>query len=192
MIWTNHAVENFWLQVTVAANANTGLAGPDLFYFGSAVGDSGLGDSLSFALVNSIDENAARSNPAFLFNNIPITNVYDYNRDGIVNSVDQAIDRAYATNLTNATKFISLASGAGTLTAPLPGSTTVQQGGVDNGAFGDTSPRKHDPHHAYWHTQSSDGFNRVASWRASLAADQALGKISDDDILEALLDAIES
>ena len=80
--------------MTVAANSHTGLTAPDIFYFGNAVGDSGLGDTALYALVNSVDESGARNNPKFLFNNIPITNIYDFNRDGSVNSVDEAIARS--------------------------------------------------------------------------------------------------
>src|SRR6185503_16246277 len=37
--WPRGSVRNTWLQVTVKANGNTGLPSPDVFYFGSLVGD---------------------------------------------------------------------------------------------------------------------------------------------------------
>jgi len=40
-VQADRAVTNQWLQVTVLATANTGLAAPDVFYFGNAIGDSG-------------------------------------------------------------------------------------------------------------------------------------------------------
>jgi hypothetical protein len=41
LTWPSGAVAKEWLQVTVLADANTGLLTPDVFYFGSAIGDSG-------------------------------------------------------------------------------------------------------------------------------------------------------
>jgi Ca2+-binding RTX toxin-like protein len=108
LIWTTDAVRNAWLQVTVAATANTGLLSPDVFYFGSAVGFSGAGSSQYYAAVTGLDEVMARSNPNYLFHNIPITNNYDYDRSGSVNSADQMIARLHATNPSNAVKYISL------------------------------------------------------------------------------------
>ena len=179
LVWPNHAIENTWLQVTVAANSNTGLAAPDVFYFGSAVGNSGLGDTSSYALVNSIDENAARSNPQLLLNNIPITNIHDYNRDGSVNSIDEAIDRAFATNPTNATRYIDLGAASGTPAAVIPGAAEIE-----NLAVVDNSARALEQHSA---TGNQFGFSR-----ASIATDRAIDLLDFDDILEALLDSIGS
>ena len=39
--WESGAIENTWLEVTVLANERTGLAAPDVFYFGSRIGDTG-------------------------------------------------------------------------------------------------------------------------------------------------------
>ena len=39
--WPDGAITNEWLQVTVNATAITGLAQPDVFYFGNAVGETG-------------------------------------------------------------------------------------------------------------------------------------------------------
>jgi beta-glucanase (GH16 family) len=39
--WRDRAVRNTWLQVTVNANTDTGLASPDVFYLGNLVGDAG-------------------------------------------------------------------------------------------------------------------------------------------------------
>ena len=40
-VWADGAIKNEWLQVTVKANAHTGLGTPDVFYFGNAIGESG-------------------------------------------------------------------------------------------------------------------------------------------------------
>src|SRR5205807_2647190 len=61
VVWADQAIRNTWLQVTVKPDANTGLSLPDVFYFGSLVGESGDG---SFPLsVTSADELAARNDP---------------------------------------------------------------------------------------------------------------------------------
>ena len=52
LIWPAGQLAQTWLEVTVAANSHTRLAQPDVFYFGNAVGDSGLGDTVLNALVN--------------------------------------------------------------------------------------------------------------------------------------------
>ena len=40
LVWADGAILNQWLEVTVIANANTGLAADDVFYFGNVVGDT--------------------------------------------------------------------------------------------------------------------------------------------------------
>ena len=42
LTWPDGAIRNQWLQVTVKATERTGLTGPDVFYFGNLVGDSGV------------------------------------------------------------------------------------------------------------------------------------------------------
>ena len=42
LIWADNAIRNSWLQVTVLATDATGLAANDVFYFGNAVGESGI------------------------------------------------------------------------------------------------------------------------------------------------------
>ncbi len=118
IIWANSAIAKTWLQVITLANANTGLsqkpgypAGEaDVFFFGNAVGNSGLGDTAINALVNVIDENGARSNNQNLASNIPITNLYDFNRNGSVNVTDESIARLNGTNSTTALKYLNLGS----------------------------------------------------------------------------------
>ena len=108
LIWPAGQIAQTWLEVTVAANSHTRLAQPDVFYFGNAVGDSGMGDTVTNALVTGVDESGPRNNPQFLFNNIPITNIYDYNRDGSVSSVDESVARTHPTNPITAVKYINI------------------------------------------------------------------------------------
>lgn len=106
----NEAVAKGWLQVTMLANANTGLARNDVFYFGNAVGDTF--DSSVNTAVNATDEAGARNNPKSGFgvaNQAPITFAYDFNRDKAVNATDQAIARANPTTGFNDTNYINLA-----------------------------------------------------------------------------------
>jgi uncharacterized membrane protein len=84
--WANNAIKDTWLEVDVAADANTGLSVPDIFYFGSAAGDSGAGDTAALAKVDGNDYNA-------VFNNImgrttPVWNIFDYTKDGKVDGSD--------------------------------------------------------------------------------------------------------
>jgi parallel beta-helix repeat protein len=85
--WADNIIQNEWLQVTVKANANTGLAAADVFYFGNLVGESG-----NDATVDIQDEDATLSNRTG-FTLAPVTNLYDYNRDGQVNATDALIAR---------------------------------------------------------------------------------------------------
>jgi len=108
--WADGAIQNSWLQVTLAANANTGLAAADTFFFGNAIGDTGLGNTSTQATVNATDEVAVRNNPASVFNNIPITNIHDFNRDGAVNTTDALVARNYVTSIGNVVRFLNLSN----------------------------------------------------------------------------------
>ncbi len=105
IIWADNAIQNTWLQVTVKATANTGLAQNDVFYYGNAVGESG--NSATDTLVNSADDVGARLNPRTPFNPAAIDNPYDYNRDRLVNSADQVIPRYNATTPWTMLKLIT-------------------------------------------------------------------------------------
>jgi uncharacterized repeat protein (TIGR03806 family) len=120
IIWPANAIQKQWLQVTVKATAATGLGGPDIFYFGNAVGE--CGNSATDARVNATDEISARNNPRSL-GQAPIDFAYDYNRDGKVNATDEIIARNNYTSALTALKSI---------TAPL---TTT-----DSGVSADSSP----------------------------------------------------
>jgi hypothetical protein len=77
---------------------------------GSAPADSGSGNSTGF-IVNSSDETSARNDPHSVFNPAAITNVNDHDRDGQVNSSDQALARSLFTNFINQLKFLSIGAG---------------------------------------------------------------------------------
>ena len=60
ILWAANAVQKEWLQVTVLATPQTGLASPDVFYWGNAIGETG--NSSANAFVNGIDGNGVRQN----------------------------------------------------------------------------------------------------------------------------------
>ncbi|MCY2984876.1 MAG: hypothetical protein NTY15_14735 [Planctomycetota bacterium] len=89
----DNAIQNTWLQVTVFANANTGLSANDLFYFGNVIGDVNVDNTTSRLRVNAADTGAVRNNQSTLPNSADVTNIYDINRDGRVNATDTGIVR---------------------------------------------------------------------------------------------------
>jgi hypothetical protein len=84
--WPAGAIVNKWLKVVVKATAATGLSGPDIFYFGHLLGESG--DTAAAAAVTAGDYAIIydhRSEQA------SITSWYDINRDGRVSFIDAYI-----------------------------------------------------------------------------------------------------
>jgi len=85
------SISNQWLQITVLATANTGLAEDDVFYFGNAIGESG--NSTAETDVDTNDELGARNHPHSVLNPAPIEDAYDYNRDRRVDTNDEIVAR---------------------------------------------------------------------------------------------------
>jgi hypothetical protein len=89
LVWADGAIKNTWLQVTLLANARTGLAVPDVFFFGSLVGETG--DTTTRTEVSARDLVNVRRN---LFSGGALAiNRYDFNRDGRINASDYIISR---------------------------------------------------------------------------------------------------
>ena len=86
ILFADGAVTNQWLQVTMKADASTGLAAPDVFYFGNLVG--GTGQHVNKAIVNTTDIAIAK-----LAINTPaaINSIADFNRNGSITITDVAI-----------------------------------------------------------------------------------------------------
>ena len=107
LIWADNAIKETWLEVIVKANSDTGLpqlAGEpagvgDVFFFGNAAGDDLLGETTT-AFTNSTDDVDARNHFGA---NVPITNIYDYTKDGFVNSSD-----SIAVRVTGSIRFIKI------------------------------------------------------------------------------------
>ncbi len=89
--WGVNAIKNQWLEVDVKADANTGLSSPDIFYFGSAIGDSGEGNSATQITVNGTDVTEQHNNPSNALNVTPIWNPVDIDKSGVVNGSDATL-----------------------------------------------------------------------------------------------------
>ena len=118
LTWADNAIQKTWLEVMVKANANTGFAqGVNVpagygyvFFFGNALGDTGLGDTATVALVNATDEIEAREHQLFV--GATVTNVYDFDRSGGVNATDQLIVRSNGTIIANGLRYLNFSAGA--------------------------------------------------------------------------------
>jgi hypothetical protein len=117
--WPDNQLKNRWLQVTVKANADTGLAEPDVFYYGNLAGETG--DSSRAATVNGVDVARTRAASG---RGADVDSRFDHNRDGRVNAVDSAVVRA---NLFQSLRLITApAASAAAITAQsVSGAATV-------------------------------------------------------------------
>ncbi|KKL97119.1 hypothetical protein LCGC14_1837670, partial [marine sediment metagenome] len=113
--FSDNAIEKQWLEVTMLATPNTRLADPDVFYFGSAPGETG--NSTVNTIVNATDEIAARNFQHSAVDKALVDDRYDYNRDGLVDGTDQIIAR---NNQTNPLTMLRL------ITAPVQDAATKQ------------------------------------------------------------------
>ena len=106
LTWPDNTIVGEWLQVKVLANAVTGLANPDVFYFGSAPGDTG--NATSDAQITPADEIAVRNGTHTAAENpATITDACDFDRDGRVGPSDAVITRNSGTNSQTALQLIT-------------------------------------------------------------------------------------
>jgi hypothetical protein len=89
---TDDVVRNQWLRVTVLANNDTGLRAPDVFYFGSLVGETA--DASSPLRVSAADLGGIKR---ALNTHATVASHFDVNHDGQVNALD--LGRHVPTNL---------------------------------------------------------------------------------------------
>jgi hypothetical protein len=120
LIFPDMAIRKTWLQVTVLANANTGLAGNDVFYFGNAIGE--VGHTTANAQVNATDEGLIRLNGRNALNPAPVDFRFDIDKNRLVNSTDQALSRLNATSALTALRLIVPPTEAGLAAGAGPGS----------------------------------------------------------------------
>jgi L-ascorbate metabolism protein UlaG (beta-lactamase superfamily) len=98
LVWADGAIANAWLQVTISATGN-------VFYFGSAVGETG--NSAANAFVSAADEIGARGNFTDVGEPAGIANVHDFNRDDAVDAADELIARSNRRLLSGALPLIT-------------------------------------------------------------------------------------
>jgi hypothetical protein len=84
------AMTDAWLRVKVLANLTTGLASPDVFYFGNLAGDTG--DGATTLRVNALDLGAVKR---ALNTQADLASPLDFNRDGRVNALDLGTVKAH-------------------------------------------------------------------------------------------------
>ncbi len=129
LIWdAQEAIRNQWLQVTVKATPNTSLSAEDVFYFGNAIGESGLGNGdgalppkpLAYFPVNVTDEIAARNHPHTVLDPAALDNAFDFNRDRLVDTTDETIARMHGTYFQTALRRLAPAGGGSGAVLPGP------------------------------------------------------------------------
>jgi hypothetical protein len=140
LFWADNAIANTWLEVVVrgddalgSSNTDTGLDASDVFFFGSAVGDTGAGNTTTFG-VNSADEIAIRNDPHPVGDPAVITNPHDLNRDLIVNSTDQIIARNNVVAAGNQLKFLVVGAGGPFAPQMALSSTDQKEDGIASAA----------------------------------------------------------
>src|SRR5262249_51606914 len=92
IIWDDNAIQNQWLHVKMLAQPHLNLADDYTFYFGNAIGETG--DSIADAQVTPADASRVSGAPT---SNAAVTNLFDINRDGVVDATDTDIVNANLT-----------------------------------------------------------------------------------------------
>jgi len=113
IVWPDHDIQGQWLQVTVKANANTGLVQEDIFYFGNAPGETGdkffdTDVSNQDAIVDVFDVSGLRSNATTDREAEGIDNRFDHDRNGRVNVFDLITVLDNRTDSTSALSLITV------------------------------------------------------------------------------------
>jgi hypothetical protein len=78
----------------VKATTNTNLSAADVFYFGHLGGETGGRSSSASSGATVGADDLARTRGAASPAAVPVTNVFDHNRDGRVNAWDTSVTRA--------------------------------------------------------------------------------------------------
>ncbi len=95
LIWPDGLIRNTWLEVTVKSTNNTGLASPDVFYFGNQIGETG--ETVRPGTVDSSDVTRVRANLTPRGTSALVNNIFDLDRDGKVDSFDVTVVRSSLT-----------------------------------------------------------------------------------------------
>ncbi len=93
LVFADNSIQDSWLRISVLANANTGLAATDVFYFGIARGDVTPNTFFpTLVSINIFDVNQARANQRAT--GAVVSNVCDIDKNGSVNIFDTNFIRA--------------------------------------------------------------------------------------------------
>jgi hypothetical protein len=139
--WADNAIQNKWLQITMKATANTGLAAPDVFYFGNMMGETG--NSATTAQVTIADIGLVRSQNGQAAG---ITSAADFNRSGQITIADVGLAQA------NNGQSIPLLAAPVIMPAPAPAAGAPIVSGSGTGAVAlKAVARKHKGRHLARH-----------------------------------------
>lgn len=105
LTWEDGLIAGQWLEVTLKATPRTGLTKDDVFYFGNAIGDTG--NSAANAIVDDADLQGVIAHPRGAGDPAPVDFAYDFDRDGLVDEVDELITVAYGTTAGTALQLIA-------------------------------------------------------------------------------------
>jgi len=89
--WPDGVIKNTYLQVVALANEDTGLAEPDVFFFGNRVGDSFSTQPPAAFVTSAADELVARN--ATPKSNLDVSNPFDFDKSRTISSADMLIAR---------------------------------------------------------------------------------------------------
>ena len=143
ILWTDNAIQNQWLQVTVLDSPQSGLDEPYIFSFGNAIGETG--NSATDAQVTPADELEVRGNAtALTVSPASIQRATDFNRDKKVGPTDAVITRNNRTDPNTALALVTAPSvainqaptaDAGNDGTGVPLSTVTLSGSVEDDGY---------------------------------------------------------
>jgi hypothetical protein len=120
LIWDDNAIPQQWLEVIVKATADTGLAANDVFFYGNEIGNTNSNNTTAVARTGTSDISVVQTHGNVLSANIPISNLYDFDRDGKVGTSDISLIQTHGTNVTSGLKLLVIGSGGPFAPDPLP------------------------------------------------------------------------
>lgn len=83
--WSDNAIANRWLRVTVKSNANTGLSEPEVYYLGHLLGETTGGDGSNFSVSYAQDLGPIRITVG---TNVGASSPVDIDKNGKIQLVD--------------------------------------------------------------------------------------------------------
>ncbi len=108
LTWADGSITEKWVEVIVLADGNTGLAADDHFFFGNEIGATGASNTATIVKVGAPDVTDTQTHGATLKANIPVSNVYDFNKDGVVNAADVTDSQTHGTTVKTGLNLIQL------------------------------------------------------------------------------------